>query len=113
VTTHCHAATALLTRGYQGDHRRKDLTSSTPCPTPLTSPSISGVCLDLRPSCWRGGSGSLRDFGRSRADAPDYVLGVDDDERGPGNAYQRGLSAFRRRSCPGVAYGVGEGIPST
>lgn len=22
VTTHCHAATALLTRAYQGDHRR-------------------------------------------------------------------------------------------
>jgi hypothetical protein len=28
VTTHCHAATAQLTREYQSDHRRQSLTST-------------------------------------------------------------------------------------
>jgi len=28
VTAHCLAATALLTREYQGDHRRQDLISA-------------------------------------------------------------------------------------
>jgi hypothetical protein len=31
VTAHCHAATAQLTREYQGDHRRKVLTPATSC----------------------------------------------------------------------------------
>jgi hypothetical protein len=31
VTTHCHAATAQLTREYQGDHRRYVLTPATTC----------------------------------------------------------------------------------
>jgi hypothetical protein len=29
VTAHCHAATAQLTREYQGDHRRYSLTPTT------------------------------------------------------------------------------------
>jgi len=29
VTAHCHAATALLTRAYQSDHRRDVLTPTT------------------------------------------------------------------------------------
>src|SRR5687768_13583794 len=33
VTAHCHAATAQLTRAYQSDHRRQNLTSITPCAT--------------------------------------------------------------------------------
>jgi hypothetical protein len=40
VTAHCHAATALLTREYQGDHRRYVLTPATTCaamPYPLTT----------------------------------------------------------------------------
>jgi hypothetical protein len=42
VTAHCLAATALLTREYQGDHRRQDLISAASRATyPLTSPSIS------------------------------------------------------------------------
>ena len=42
VTAHCLAATALLTREYQGDHRRQDLISAAAHATdPLTSPSIS------------------------------------------------------------------------
>jgi hypothetical protein len=35
VTAHCHAATALPTRGYQRDHRRPSLTSASPVATPL------------------------------------------------------------------------------
>ena len=38
VTAHCHAATAQLTREYQGDHRRYVLTPASTCaalPTPL------------------------------------------------------------------------------
>ena len=38
VTAHCHAATALLTREYQGDHRRYILTPASTCaglPFPL------------------------------------------------------------------------------
>jgi hypothetical protein len=31
VTAHCHAATALLTREYQGDHRRQSLLSTSTC----------------------------------------------------------------------------------
>ena len=31
VTTHCHAATALLTREYQGDHRRFPLLPTASC----------------------------------------------------------------------------------
>jgi hypothetical protein len=31
VTAHCHAATALLTREYQGDHRRSILTPASTC----------------------------------------------------------------------------------
>jgi len=31
VTAHCHAATALLTREYQGDHRRYILTPASTC----------------------------------------------------------------------------------
>jgi hypothetical protein len=31
VTAHCHAATALLTREYQGDHRRYVLTPASTC----------------------------------------------------------------------------------
>ena len=31
VTAHCHAATALLTREYQGDYRRYVLTPATTC----------------------------------------------------------------------------------
>jgi len=42
VTAHCLAATAPLTREYQGDHRRQDLISAASHATdPLTSPSIS------------------------------------------------------------------------
>jgi hypothetical protein len=40
VTAHCHAATALLTREYQGDHRRYVLTPASTCaalPNPLTT----------------------------------------------------------------------------
>ena len=40
VTAHCHAATALLTREYQGDHRRYVLTPASTCAaltTPLTT----------------------------------------------------------------------------
>ena len=35
VTAHCHAATALLPREYQGDHRRLFLTSPRPRSIPL------------------------------------------------------------------------------
>ena len=35
VTTHCHAATALLTREYQGDYRRQALPSAVPRAHPL------------------------------------------------------------------------------
>jgi hypothetical protein len=35
VTAHCHAATALPTRGYQRDHRRPSLTSASPVAAPL------------------------------------------------------------------------------
>ena len=39
VTTHCYAATALLTREYQGDHRRYSLPPATTCAsTPLDRP---------------------------------------------------------------------------
>ena len=45
VTAHCHAATALLTREYQGDHRRHSLTPASTCaactheqPCPLDKP---------------------------------------------------------------------------
>jgi hypothetical protein len=31
ATTHCYAATALLTRGYQGDYRRQSLPSAATC----------------------------------------------------------------------------------
>jgi hypothetical protein len=45
VTAHCLAATALLIREYQGDHRRQDLISAASHATdPLTSPSISVSC---------------------------------------------------------------------
>lgn len=52
VTAHCLAATALLTREYQGDHRRQDLISAAAHATdPLTSPSISDF--------WIVGHGSI------------------------------------------------------
>ena len=35
VTTHCLAAPALPTRGYQGDYRRRSLTSAAPRTSPL------------------------------------------------------------------------------
>jgi hypothetical protein len=41
VTAHCHAATALLTREYQGDYRRFVPTPASTCaalPNPLTNP---------------------------------------------------------------------------
>src|SRR5712691_5887211 len=39
VTAHCHAATALPTRAYQGDHRRYSLTPATTCaPLPFDKP---------------------------------------------------------------------------
>jgi hypothetical protein len=37
VTAHCHAATAQLTREYQGDHRRYLLTPAT---TRAAAPSL-------------------------------------------------------------------------
>jgi hypothetical protein len=35
VTTHCHAATALLTREYQGDYRRQSLNPVATCVSPI------------------------------------------------------------------------------
>ena len=35
VTTHCLAAPALPTRGYQGDYRRRSLTSAAPGTSPF------------------------------------------------------------------------------
>ncbi len=53
VTAHCHAATAQLTREYQGDHRRYVLTPATTCAAHhLTTPSISGATRP-RATRWR------------------------------------------------------------
>jgi len=78
VTAHCLAATALLTREYQGDHRRQDLISAAAHATdPLTSPSISDFWTVVVPitadeegnecAAWAGGKRATPQSGRNNA----------------------------------------------
>src|SRR5690349_23600965 len=58
VTAHCHAATAQLTREYQGDHRRNVLTPATSCAVHSnhTSPPLDNT-FHIRSSADKPGLG--------------------------------------------------------
>ena len=75
VTAHCHAAATVLTREYQGDHRRYDLTPTT---TRAVHPDRQST--PLTPSFHiRSACAARNDWRRGAAGSPDpdplYVRG--------------------------------------